>query len=441
MDDGGFLASLKADIVNGTLPQVSWIVAPADYSEHPGPSSPVQGGWYTQEVLNALTQDPEIWSKTVLIINFDENDGFFDHMPPPCAPAILNGEVYGESTIDTAGEYHTDGHPYGPGPRVPALIVSPWSRGGWVNSQVFDHTSVIQFLEARFGVIEDNITPFRRAVCGDLQSAFNFRNPNTEQLPDLPQIEKSEADEIRSNQENLPQLNPPSEDEQQLPYAVRGVRPSRALPYELYVDAVVDSDNYRINVMMDNAGEQAIVVHVYDLFALDLPPRRFAIGAGDRLDATWFVTNEQGEYDLWILAANGFHRQFKGTITPQTKQEVAVSYVTGYGDPFISVRMRNDTPEPAFLRFEFAMGGRNRGREVVIDAFSETTIRRPLMYSYNWYDFFVTNADASFYRRYCGRVEDGSHTSSDPLLGVASESWPENGFGYRHVARRDLLVK
>jgi hypothetical protein len=83
MPDGGFLGTFKQDVLNGKLPQVSWIVAPATYSEHPGPSSPVQGGWYIQEVLNALTASPEVWSKTVFIVNFDENDGYFDHMPSP----------------------------------------------------------------------------------------------------------------------------------------------------------------------------------------------------------------------------------------------------------------------------------------------------------------------------------------------------------------------
>ncbi|MGT2490493.1 alkaline phosphatase family protein [Cupriavidus basilensis] len=120
----------------------------------------MQGAWYTQEVLNALTANPDVWSKTVLLINFDENDGFFDHVPPPCAPAYdANGVLAGNSTVATDGEYHTDKHPYGPGPRVPMYVVSPWSRGGWVNSQVFDHTSVLRFLEARFGIAEANYQP------------------------------------------------------------------------------------------------------------------------------------------------------------------------------------------------------------------------------------------------------------------------------------------
>src|SRR5579864_8263272 len=106
MPDGGLLEQFRQDIKNGKLPQVSWIVAPATYSEHPGPSSPVQGAWYTQEVLNALTANPTVWSKTVLLVNFDENDGFFDHAPPPCAPAYDGDTLAGKSTVDTRGEYH-----------------------------------------------------------------------------------------------------------------------------------------------------------------------------------------------------------------------------------------------------------------------------------------------------------------------------------------------
>ncbi|MGM7343321.1 alkaline phosphatase family protein, partial [Acinetobacter baumannii] len=126
---------------------------------------------------------PEVWSKTALLINFDENDGYFDHMPSPSAPSRLkNGQYAGKSTLSNADmqdEYfdhaapegsHSqptpDGRVYGPGPRVPLYVISPWSRGGWVNSQVFDHTSVLMFLEKRFGVKEPNISPYRRAVCG-----------------------------------------------------------------------------------------------------------------------------------------------------------------------------------------------------------------------------------------------------------------------------------
>lgn len=65
----------------------------------------MQGGWYMQEVLNALTARPEVWSKTVLIVNFDENDGFFDHAPPPAPPSLTaDGSSAGLSTCDVAAE-------------------------------------------------------------------------------------------------------------------------------------------------------------------------------------------------------------------------------------------------------------------------------------------------------------------------------------------------
>ena len=125
----------------GTLPQVSYIVASAKYSEHPE-APPAFGESLTDRLLQVLTSNPALWSKTAFIINYDENDGFFDHMPAPL-PAIT--PAMGQSTVATTGEVY-EGQPVGLGIRVPLLIVSPWTRGGWVNSEVFDHTSVIQFL-------------------------------------------------------------------------------------------------------------------------------------------------------------------------------------------------------------------------------------------------------------------------------------------------------
>lgn len=235
---------------------MSWLVAPATYSEHPGPSSPVQGAWYIQEVLNALTENPQVWSQTVLLVNFDENDGFFDHVPSPSAPSKdINGVVYGKTTLtdqQVSYEYFNhpavatsksqpkpDGRVYGPGVRVPMYVISPWSRGGWVNSQVFDHTSILQFLEKRFGVQEPNISPYRRAVCGDLTTAFNFKTPNLLPVAELDgKKTKAEADAIRVAQALLPQVPVPSQ--QQFPQQEMGIRPSRALPYILHTSAKVD---------------------------------------------------------------------------------------------------------------------------------------------------------------------------------------------------------
>ena len=143
------LSELARDVASGQLPQVSWIVAPEAFSEHPA-WPPAYGAQYTAEVLDALTGNPKVWSKTVLFINYDENDGYFDHVVPPTPPISRDR---GHSTVDASDEIYDDPKlgptPYGLGVRVPMVVVSPWTRGGWVCSEVFDHTSVLRFLEAR----------------------------------------------------------------------------------------------------------------------------------------------------------------------------------------------------------------------------------------------------------------------------------------------------
>ncbi|MBK3588130.1 phospholipase C, phosphocholine-specific, partial [Streptomyces sp. MBT57] len=184
---GGYFDAITADVQAGTLPQISWVAAPEAFTEHSNfPSN--YGAWYIAGLLDALTSDPEVWSRTALFITYDENDGFFDHVVPPYPPASAN---QGLSTADTTTEIYPGGPsygagPYGLGPRVPMLVVSPWSTGGYVCSEVFDHTSVLRFMEQRFGVHEPNISPWRRAICGDLTSAFDFGRsaPAPGDLPD-----------------------------------------------------------------------------------------------------------------------------------------------------------------------------------------------------------------------------------------------------------------
>src|SRR5262249_51977077 len=147
---GTLFDMLQADVEGDRLPQVSWIVAPEAYTEHPNwPAN--YGAWYISKCLDILTARPEIWSKTAFFLTYDENDGFFDHMVPPTPPT---SRAQGWSTIDTtnelfAGNSHYAAGPIGLGVRVPMVVISPWSRGGWVNSQVFDHTSLIRFIETR----------------------------------------------------------------------------------------------------------------------------------------------------------------------------------------------------------------------------------------------------------------------------------------------------
>src|SRR5262249_16961380 len=155
---GTLVGRLKADIAAGTLPRVVWLVPPTVLSEHPLSSTPVGSATLIYDVLDAIASDADTWSRTALFINFDENDGYFDHVPGPTAPRPDSGD----------GDDWYDGRPIGLGPRVPMTIVSPWTVGGFVASELFDHTSVLRFLESWTGVHEPNISAWRRAVCGDL---------------------------------------------------------------------------------------------------------------------------------------------------------------------------------------------------------------------------------------------------------------------------------
>ncbi len=166
----------RQDALNDNLPAVSWIYPPGFASEHPD-HMPAAGAAFVASIVDAIAANPKVWAKTVFILNYDENDGLFDHVPPPVPPPGTTDEFL-------------DGLPIGGGFRVPCIIVSPWTAGGWVSSQPFDHTSVLQFLEKFTGVREPNISDWRRQTFGDLTSPFRFEEtvagppplPNTAEL-------------------------------------------------------------------------------------------------------------------------------------------------------------------------------------------------------------------------------------------------------------------
>jgi phospholipase C len=162
--------AIKKDVLGGTLPQVSWVVTDQLYSEHPD-GAPRDGAYYINEVLRALNADPDVFNSTLVIIDFDENDGQFDHIPPPVPAPDTTDEFYLETSLAPAPLA------VGLGFRVPLLLISPWTRGGRVTSEVSDHTSVIQFLEKWTEAIGSpaicpNISAWRRSVCGDLTAAL-----------------------------------------------------------------------------------------------------------------------------------------------------------------------------------------------------------------------------------------------------------------------------
>jgi phospholipase C len=179
-------ASFVTDALAGNLPQVSWVLAPLVDSEHP-PAPSLFGENDMSTILTALTANPAQWAETVLFATYDENGGFFDHVPPVTAPPGTPGEYITAPAVpdpSVVGNPPILG-PIGLGFRVPLLIISPFSRGGLVSSQRFDHTSLLRFLETRFGAEVPNLSAWRRSVVGDLTSAFNFAAPE-QTIPNLP---------------------------------------------------------------------------------------------------------------------------------------------------------------------------------------------------------------------------------------------------------------
>ena len=392
------VADFAADVAAGTLPQVSWIVAPTIASEHPE-APPAIGQALVARLLAALAAYPQVWAKTVFILNYDENDGFFDHIPPP-VPAIT--PAMGKSTVSVAGEIYK-GELVGLGPRVPMLIVSPWTKGGFVNSQVFDHTSVIRFLEARFGVSEPNITPWRRAVCGDLLSAFDFaadadRGDWSAALPDT----AGYADTAAAARALPPAVRPQAG---ALPAQEKGQRPARPLPYALDVTGSPSDGAFALTIA--NRGTAGACLAVY------------ADGAGP-----WFYTCEAGRtlgdrlpisaggYGFRVHGPNGFLRVF---------QDAAPFAAIG-----IETRYDATTQELVLMLRNSAVAA----REIVTRplAYSGASARRyrlapaemledrwAIAASDHWYDIELRSGSAIW--QLAGHIETGRISRSDPAIG------------------------
>jgi phospholipase C len=380
------LASFINDCRAGTLPAVSWLVAPDGYSEHPA-SRPVDGAAYTHTVLRALWQSPELRESTVVLINFDENDGFFDHVIPPVAPP------------GTPQEY-VHGRPIGLGPRVPMTVISPWSRGGWVNSQVFDHTSVIRFLEVWTGVREPNISEWRRTICGDLTTCFDFRRPNAT-LPALPDTARLRAEADRT-QTALPPPEPPPLGQQAPPVQEPGTRPARAIPYQPMADVFVAGDH--VTVVMANDGTAAVHLAVYWASASELATERFDVAAGGTARASVPLTRG-GAYDIAIHGPNGFLRRAAGDASTTAIGLEASLHVVRDRHPTLSLVLSNNGTAPLTARVTGAPGNHPRSISLVPSG-KRTIALDPLTRARGWYDVGVTlNGVPAYGRTFAGHVE------------------------------------
>ncbi|HEX3601545.1 MAG TPA: phospholipase C, phosphocholine-specific [Lacipirellulaceae bacterium] len=455
---GDLLHQFRKDVTEGTLPTVSWIVPPERFSDHPG--SAWYGAWYIAEVLDILTKNPALWKKTVFILTYDENDGYFDHVPPFVAPDPRRPETGRVSkNIDAALEYvtresemkrksarHSRDSSIGLGYRVPLIVASPWSRGGYVCSQVFDHTSPLQFLERLLSkklgqeVREANITEWRRTVCGDLTSTFQAvpsgnagsvrfptRNEFIEQIhraqfKSLPagikRLSTAEIDQIR-RRATLPSVIP-----QQEP----GVRPACGIPYELFADGKLSADRREFTIAMeasqklfgDRAAGAPFKVYAHHK-AGELRTRDYAIAAGDRLDDSWPLDGfADGRYKLAAYGPNGFYRAFEGDsrdplLEITCKRDDANPPAHPSHRLAIALTNRDNRPYTVKIQDE---AYKNKSQQASLAPSASTTFTIDCERSFGWYDFSLIVDDCEqFSRRYAGRIENGKPSYSDPAMG------------------------
>ncbi|MET8029902.1 phosphocholine-specific phospholipase C [Streptomyces avermitilis] len=401
----GFFDQLTADVKGGKLPKISWIVAPEAFTEHPNwPAN--YGAWYVAQVLDALTSGPEVWAKTALFVTYDENDGFFDHLVPPFPP---QSAAQGKSTVDVGPDlYQGDAShaagPYGLGQRVPMLVVSPWSKGGYVCSETLDHTSIIRFMERRFGVHEPNISPWRRAVCGDLTSAFDFSRKDTEPVA-LPATDGYRPPDHDRHPDYVP--TPPAQPA--LPRQERGSRPARPLRYAPLVDGSGDPAAGRFTLTFASGARAGAAFLVTSGNRTD-GPWTYTTEAGRTVSDTWNSAYSNGSYDLTVHGPNGFLRVFKGpggAVGP----EVTARHVGG------DVRLTFTNKGSGTVRLELTdgYGGKPRSFKVRSGATVRHTV--DLRAARRWYDLtVVSDADPGFLRRFAGHVENGRPGVSDPAI-------------------------
>ena len=473
---GDVLHQFREDVKNGQLPTVSWLIAPENFSDHAG--APWYGAWYVSEVMDILTENPEVWKKTIFILTYDENDGLFDHVPPfnppyhPGTGLVSKGidtrveHVSKEQEMKYKPEEESRDSPIGLGFRVPMVIASPWSRGGCVNSEVFDHTSTLQFLEkflqAKFGknIEETNISTWRRTICGDLSSTFKPWNGEKIPLPAflakdavLESIHNAKFRKLPVFQqltpEQIEQVNRDPSSSPMMPTQEKGIRPSNALPYQLYAEGGFDTRANAFTIRFDAKNEffgkssagspfKVYAPGKHTAFDKELHPSGFeearswayAVAAGDQLTDSWPLADFENElYHLRVYGPNGFFREFSGNAA-DPRVEISCEYQhenqrsgkmpTGR----IELKLRNlDSHQSQAVEIKdnsYKSGSHTKMLNPAGATGSEATLVLDLGPSHNWYDFSVRVKDAaSFEKRYAGRVETGKEGFSDPLIGGA----------------------
>ena len=343
---------------------------------------------------------------------YDENDGYFDHIMPPQPPTPARpgksavstaGEVHDYVSPFDAGRFHADNLPYGLGPRVGMIVVSPWSKGGFVCSEVFDHTSVIRFIERRFGVAEPFITAWRRAVSGDLTSAFDFASPEDAwpALPDTARYIEAADASCRLPDPVVPAQSTASDVRAQEP----GVRPARPLPYDLAVDEVAGRAGV-LTLRFASLGAVGVSFTVYREGSEEMP-RRYTAGAGDQLEDEWSLAGA-GLHVISVMGPNGFLRRYRRG--GETIVRVAAR-ADANGEALV-LTLLNSGAEAASVRLSDAAYG-GAARTIALGPGASVRVEWNVAASGHWYDIVVAGPRGET-TRLAGHVETGRPSITDP---------------------------
>jgi phospholipase C len=385
------LAQFISDCAAGTIPQVSWIVAPYEYSEHPA-ASPSYGAHYVRTVLEALMGNQALWESTALFITYDEHDGYFDHVLP------------GSPETTVTNEFIT-GLPIGFGPRVPMIVCSPWTRGGYVDSNNYDHTSMLRFLETWTGVQAPNVTAWRRSVTGDLTAAFDFTSPDFS-VPALPDtaalITQSDAEK------SFPAVAPPAEGAQAMPAQEPGTRPHRPSRIMPQADVTVNRSAHTVTATMSNAGQVGVSLFVFPDKYLTASATPFTVVSGTSRTYTWTAAKKNNYgYAFSIYGPDGFVRSFAGDIVGASTTAGQIPRVAGTpvpgSAPSLRLTLANDgTTAVTYTLTVNDYAGTTHA--VTVGANGSTNVTWPVD-SNGYYDVIITaNTSDGFTRRYAGRV-------------------------------------
>jgi phospholipase C len=376
-----FISAVKAR----TLPRVSWIVAPAGYCEHPS-YTPDYGAHYVNTVLQTLFDNPDVYNSTAVFITYDEHDGFFDHQLPPFPETSVTDE-------------YIDGLPIGPGTRVPMIICSPWTTGGYVDSNVYNHTSMLQFLATWTGVQPANVTPWRSSVTGDLTAAFDFEHPDFTIPATIPTLAQTWA---------LTQLTggsttPPAEGDQSMPVQETGTRPHRPSNLQPFADVTVNRSTGAVTATLTNTGKVGVSFAVYADALLAVAPTPVTVLPSASGSYVWEAAATAGKYAFSVYGPDGFLTSFAGQVWPAGTAGQVPLVAAALSSSRVSLTLGNEGGV-ALIYTLTANDYSGTTQTVTVQPGGSKTLSWPTDDN-GYYDVVITaNTTDGFRRRYAGRI-------------------------------------